>query len=507
MKSDCKELTPRGTYILQAVGRYTLNGDAYIMCDEIFHICCEEKRGVPYAAFQADLTELFRMGKLRREGTRIYRARTLRYEDSAARKLAAILRDNKVTCPNIPEEMTVGDLILLPEQRNAVKQALSCRISVILGGAGSGKTTLIQAIADQYGGEACRVLAAPTGKAARNLTTRTGMVARTVHSALGMHPDDDFLSPVIWENVGLVIIDEASMMTLEMLVGCLCKMRRDCRLVLLGDPNQLQSVGSGNVLPDLLELGVPHVHLKSNHRQAEADPGLQNNVVGFGGHASICDLMFDHSFVMEEMGEREVGEKLVNEAAHRYCSGESVQVLSPVNRATKLSVDTLNQAIREIVNPAGKGKLELNCGRMLFRDGDRVMLTRNDREKNCCNGDVGILHIEDDDPDDPVYHVDLLDGRISKWYGYGGLVNMTLAYAVTVHKSQGSEYDTILMPVTNGLMGMLYRNLIYTAISRAKKRVILYGSMNALSVALQKDARERRSMLVAKTRMAALRSA
>lgn len=503
MSSDYKSPAPRGMYILQALDQHALNGDAFVMSDEIYRICCEGKRQVPYTVFQTDLAELFRAGKLRREGTRIYRTRTLRYEDSAAGKLAAILRDNKLPCQDIPEEMMVGNLILLPEQREAVKQALSCRISVILGGAGSGKTTLIRAIANQYGGEAYRVLAAPTGKAARNLTARTGMVARTVHSALGMHPNDDFLSPVIWGNVGLVIIDEASMMTLEMLVGCLCKMRHDCRLVLLGDPNQLQSVGSGNVLPDLLELGVPYVRLESNHRQAGADIGLQNNVVGFGGHVSIRDLMFDDSFVMEEMGEQDIGKTLVKEAARRYCSGESVQVLSPTN----LTVDRLNRAIREVVNPAGSAKQELRCKGMLFRDGDRVMLTQNDRDRDCCNGDVGILHIEDNDSDDPVYHVELPDGRTPKWNDCGGLLNMTLAYAVTVHKSQGSEYDTILMPMTNGLVSMMYRNLIYTAISRAKKQVILYGSLNALGVALQKDARDRRSMLVTKTRMAALRSA
>lgn len=169
-------------------------------------------------------------------------------EESAASHLAAILLSNEVDPPTIPDELKVGELTLVPEQRQAVRFALSHRLSIILGGAGSGKTTLIRAIAAQYGNESRRVLCAPTGKAARNLTERTGCVARTIHSALGMHPNDDFLSPVIWENVGLVIVDEASMVSLEMLAGILCTVREDCRIVLLGDCNQLLSVGSGNVL-------------------------------------------------------------------------------------------------------------------------------------------------------------------------------------------------------------------------------------------------------------------
>lgn len=237
---------PRGNYIPASLAQHCLNGDAYVPMAESYRICCGEKSGISFSIFQNDLTEQFGLGCITREGTRLYLTRTLRYEESAASHLAAILLSNEVDPPTIPDELKVGELTLVPEQRQAVRFALSHRLSIILGGAGSGKTTLIRAIAAQYGNESRRVLCAPTGKAARNLTERTGCVARTIHSALGMHPNDDFLSPVIWENVGLVIVDEASMASLEMLAGILCTVREDCRIVLLGDCNQLLSVGSGS---------------------------------------------------------------------------------------------------------------------------------------------------------------------------------------------------------------------------------------------------------------------
>lgn len=495
----------RGNYIPVALERYCMNGDAYVSVADSYRICCGEKPGITYAAFQKDLTEQFRLGTVVREGGRLYLKRTLRYEVSAANYLAGILSANELELPLIPEKLTVGELILCEEQREAVCFALSHRLSVILGGAGSGKTTLIRAIASQYGGEASRVICAPTGKAARNLTERTGCVARTVHSALGMQPNEDFLSPVIWENVGLVIVDEASMMTLEMLVGILCKMRKNCRVVLLGDPNQLLSVGSGNVLPDLLRLKVPHVRLVSNHRQEGGARGLLHNVVGFSELNSVSDLAFDDSFMLVEMEESLVRDALVEEAVKCYLAGESVQVLSPYNRVTELSVAKLNAAIQNLVNPAAEDKRELRCGGKVFREGDRVIITKNDRERDCSNGDVGVFHILELEEDILGYCVELPKGRCPAWHKEVGMKNLSLAYALTVHKVQGSETDTILMPIADSFSNMLYRNLLYTAISRGKKKVVIYGSRNALSVALQTLAAERQSQLVAKTHMAMLR--
>ena len=172
-------------------------------------------------------------------------------------------------------------------------------------------------------------------------------------------------------------------------------------------------------------------------------------------------------------------------------------MLAPYNHV----VSELNQAVRERVNPRNEGKKVLVEKRMELRDGDRVLITKNSRDRDCSNGDVGILRILDDSKSNPVYEVELPNGRKPRWYDYTGMYNLTLAYALTIHKSQGSEYDTVLMPVFMSMYRMLSRNLFYTAVSRAKSKVALYGDLQAVDVAVQKTLPSRKSMLVVKTHM------
>lgn len=164
-------------------------------------------------------------------------------------------------------------------------------------------------------------------------------------------------------------------------------------------------------------------------------------------------------------------------------------------------VAELNDTIRERVNPRSIGKKVITKNGLEFRDGDRVVITKNSRTRDCSNGDVGTLRILDDSPDSTVYYVELPDGRTPRWKNIWGVYDLTLAYAMTIHKSQGSEYDTVLMPIFMSMQRMLSRNLFYTAISRAKREVILYGSPHAVDVAMQKTLPPRKSMLVAKTHM------
>lgn len=496
---------PRGSYIPVMLNRHFLNGDAYIMAENAYSICAKDR--CSYETFQADLAEQIKLGEVYREGRRLYLTKTWRYESVAAAFLANILQDNNAACPNFSGDLDrLGDSFLSEEQCNAVRMALSHRLSVILGGAGTGKSTLIKKIVEQRP-QGNYVLAAPTGKAAKNLAEKTEKSARTVHSALGLRPNEDALSPVVWENTSLFVIDEASMLTLELLAGLLTKARKDCRIVLIGDPQQLLSVGSGNVLLDLLELAIPCTRLQQNFRQKDDAAALYNNVVGFPYLGNGIELRYDESFKMEEMYAWSAEKALIEEAVRRYQAGESVQVLSPYNSKTNLSVQALNKSLRNRLNPKAPEKKELKVDGMTFRDGDRVMITQNDYEHNCVNGDVGVLHVHDDDPDRPRYWVALEGARNPEWIGYGGLHFLTLAYAITVHKSQGSQYDTVLFPVVEGFTGMLYRNLVYTAISRAKRQVILYGSKAVLDTAIRKAASPRRSMLVAKTRMAMMKQA
>lgn len=493
----------RGMYILRAMEDISLNGDAYTTEDELYKVCHRENRYLTYFAFREDMHHLLKEKCLYLEGRRLYTNYNWRCEQSAAASLANILRAPNLDRPELPDKLTVNSVQLTAEQCSAVTLALSSRLSLILGGAGTGKTTLIQAIVAHCPSPSGCVLCAPTGKAARNLTNRTGFEARTVHSALGLRPDDDFLEPVQWPYVSLLVVDEASMMTSEMLAGILQRVPKTCRVVLVGDPYQLLSVGAGNVLPDLLALGVPNVTLKTTHRQSKDAVGLVHNTTQFSSLSRAADLVFDDSFQLVQLEEKDIQAAIRDEAVKRYLAGEIVQVLSPFNRATDLSVQSLNQTVQPLVNPPFEDKhsLKLEKG-PVFWDSDRVMVTKNDRERRCCNGDVGVLRIRSQPYETPDYSVVLPDGRRPTWDDTSGLYHMCTAYAITVHKSQGSEYDTVLMPVSKRMQSMMVRNLLYTAITRAKKEVMLFGDLDALDSAMQRVPRQRKSMLVPKTQMA-----
>lgn len=494
-------------YIINAMGDLEMSGDAYVSDEQLYQHCCQDHSKLSISTFRQDKAVLLKKGLLHQEGRRLYRERIWKYENAAARVLSDILPHNDFADAVVPENLRVGDLPLTAQQRQAVSMALSHRLSLILGGAGTGKTTLIQAIvARRPRALPGYVLCAPTGKAARNLRDRTGLTARTVHSALGKQPEQDFLERVQWRFVGLVVIDEASMMTLEMLAGILSSAPRSAHVVLVGDPHQLLSVGAGNVLPDLLTLGIPHVLLTTPHRQSTDSAALSHNVRQFQSCHSFEDFQQDSSFqFLPRADDQDTMQTVCELGAACYRAGESVQVLSPFNTSGKLSAARLNFTMREMLNPATE---ENSLPALFFRDGDRVIILRNDWEQGVCNGDVGRFYLLScADSDSIVFGVICDSGTRASMMASGAPSMLGLAYTITVHKSQGSEYDTVILPLSRQFSTMLYRNLLYTAISRAKKRVILVGDADAAEVALQREPPKRQSMLVQKTRMLQERSA
>ena len=491
----------RGQYLLNAMEEMTMNGDAYVSSDQLYRFSKRNHKALTYDQFRADRAFLLKEGLLRLEGSRLYRKDIWEYENAAAKALAEILAHNDLGEPYLPEKLTVLNLTLTEEQREAVRLALSHRLSIILGGAGSGKTTLVRALVEN-GAVINRgvVLCAPTGKASCNLTDRTGLRARTVHSALGKVPDDDFLDEDInWSYTDLVVVDEASMLTLEMLAGILAVVHPSCRVVLVGDPHQLLSVGPGNILPDLLALNVPHIRLNSFHRQADKESALAHNVREFGTCHSVDDLHFDKSFQFISMSDDiEIRNCICRGGINLYRLGADVQVLSPYNRSGLLSSDALNVIFRECLNPATeKNTIE----DVFFRVGDRVIVLQNDWKQEVCNGDIGMYIHTKQSNGDLGYGVICGKGRAATWVGKetSPLTRLKLGYIITIHKSQGSEWDTVVLPLSKGFASMLHRNLLYTAISRAKRRVVIVGDPDALTMALQREAPPRRSMLTIKT--------
>ena len=223
---------------------------------------------------------------------------------------------------------------------------------------------------------------------------RIGIEARTVHGALGKSPDANFLDAVSWNCIGLVVVDEASMVSLEMLAGILNRVRRNCRVVLLGDPNQMLSVGAGNILSDLLTLGVPSICLQQQYRQSTDAAALRQNVVDFPKLNGEHELRWDDSFRLLPADDRAIPDLLCEEAVRRYRAGESIQVLSPVRVKTGFLVQALNMRLQNEVNPLTAEKPAWGK----FRDGDRVIVTQNNAYYIICNGDVGVLHIRGEKP-------------------------------------------------------------------------------------------------------------
>ncbi|WP_409966957.1 AAA family ATPase [Bengtsoniella intestinalis] len=352
--------------VLKTLEKHFQNGDAYISKELLWKLCNRSLPDLTQRAFAGYLQELFHENFLHLEGRRLYLKHIWQCEEAAAVTLADILKRNTGQLHSAtPATLSVGDVTLTSQQRDAINLACQHRLSCILGGAGTGKSTLIHCLTNIFLSHGKGVvLCAPTGKGARNITTRTTYPARTVHSTLGKTPeDDDFLAKIQWQEVDLVVIDEASMLSLELLAGILTIVNPRCTVVLVGDPNQLLSVGSGNVMADLLALGIPRYTLTTHHRQQDKSSALAYNVEQFNQCHSLADLRFDDSFVFQT--DLQTPEKaLCVEATKRYLAGENVQVMAPFNA----SVRQLNSSLQNSVNANPPIK---DC---LFRILDRVMV-------------------------------------------------------------------------------------------------------------------------------------
>lgn len=475
--------------ILKEMERIENNGHSYATFEELVNRCIRKKSSLSRSEVQTIISQAVEEGHLRREGNRLYLPRTKEYEDMAAAALAELLPNNSLPHTEIPEPITLGGITLTDEQKSAVSLALDHRLSVILGGGGTGKTTLVQAILRYFPlSRGPVLLCAPTGKAACRLREHTGAKATTIHGAFENAFQEEQMLPY-----GLVIIDEAGMMSLDMLAWVIMTTPDDCQLVLVGDPNQLPSVKCSRVVEDLLEMGVPHIRLKSCHRQDDTESALAHNVQKFSQCAGAGDLWLDESFRFIPAKEEAIRQVVCQIGTRLYREGRNAQVLSPYRCYSDLSTDELNDEMQRMLH-SGKGETAYP-----LRDGDRVIVIQNDRTQNVFNGETGILRLLEREGQEPLYQIACGDREAVYEYRIA-LEHLALAYAVTVHKSQGSEYDTVVLPVSKQFLPLMTRNLFYTAISQAKKQVILVGDPEALALAMKNLPIRRRSMLAVKAK-------
>lgn len=370
-------------------------------------------------------------------------------------------------------------------QVEAIRQAIASKVMVLTGGPGTGKTTTTKAIIAALQSAGMRILlAAPTGRAAKRMSEATGMEAKTIHRLLEYNPQDGYKrndeNPLEGD---ALIVDECSMIDIILMNNLTKALPTTMRLVLVGDIDQLPSVGAGNVLRDIIDSGViPVVRLTRIFRQAQSSRIVMSaHAINRGCFPDISNGQHTDFFFMKQEEPEKVAETIVSLVRDRLPKAyrqptANIQVLTPMQRGV-VGAANLNMALQQALN---YNTAALVRGGYTYKEGDRVMQLRNNYDKDVYNGDLGYVHSMD--MEERTLTVDF-DGQLVE-YEVSELDELTLAYATTIHKSQGSEYPIVVMPVLMTHYVMLQRNLIYTGITRAKKICVLVGQTKALAYAI-----------------------
>ncbi|MBU0995436.1 MAG: ATP-dependent RecD-like DNA helicase [Proteobacteria bacterium] len=443
----------------------------------------------------------FNVDEFRENNKAVYLSTFHVCETQAARKLKFLLNTGK-TIRKIDIDKAIDwvqaqlHITLDDKQVNAVRLALTTKVLVITGGPGTGKTTIINAILKIYNKLNVSVLlAAPTGRAAKRMTETTGHASKTIHRLLeysvkngGFQKNDKY--PL---DCDLLIIDEASMIDTVLMHHLLKAVPVNATLIVVGDVNQLPSVGAGNVLKDIIDSGrIPVAMLDRIFRQARASRIIVNaHEINRGLIPSFRsdDKENDCYFIQKELSEEvlltilELVTKRIP-ARFGFDAVEDIQVLTPMHRGI-VGAGNLNKALQEALNTQREG---LEIGTRIYRAGDKVMQIRNNYDKDVFNGDIGKIIAIDREVQKVLVSFD--DRTID--YDFSDLDELVLAYAISVHKSQGSEYPCVIIPVLTQHYILLQRNLIYTAITRGRRLVVFVGTRKAMAIAVKNDKPEKR---------------
>ena len=510
--------------LLQATGE----GHVYLPREELFYRS-SQLLGVDVSYMEKHLMDLSMERKViqKEAGDEIlvYPSRFYYLELNTAR----MLQELNILCPE--DEAFVQRRIAQIEketgtsldemQKRAVTEAASHGLFILTGGPGTGKTTTINAIIRFFAGEGVELrLAAPTGRAAKRMTEATGYEAQTIHRLLELNgmPEEEREGQAIHfernaENpldADVIIIDEMSMVDIHLMHSLLLAVTAGTRLILVGDENQLPSVGPGNVLRDIIrsrQFSV--VELKKIFRQAsESDIVVNAHKINRGEQVTLSNKSRDFFFLKRQDADIiiRVVIALIQEKLPRYVEAKpfDIQVLTPMRKGL-LGVERLNQILQRYLNPPDPSKKEREYGQGLFREGDKVMQVRNnyqmeweirgrygipvDKGVGVFNGDTGILKIINEFAE--TAEVEFEDGRCAE-YSFKQLEELELAYAVTIHKSQGSEYPAVVIPLLSGPRMLLNRNLLYTAVTRARKCVSIVGSEETFREMINNEKQQRR---------------
>ena len=510
--------------LLQASGE----GHTYLPKEELF-FRASQLLGVDPSYMEKHLMDMVVDRKLivkeTEEGDVVYPARFYYLELNTARMLCEL----NILCPEDEQMMAKRiarieketDTELDEMQKQAIMAAARHGLFILTGGPGTGKTTTINAIIRYFEEEGAELrLAAPTGRAAKRMTEATGYEAQTIHRLLelnGMpegeqegrtvHFDRNSENPL---EADVIIIDEMSMVDIALMHSLLLAVTAGTRLILVGDENQLPSVGPGNVLRDIIRSRCfSVVELKKIFRQAsESDIVVNAHKINHGEQVTINNKSRDFFFLKRYDADIiiRVVIALIQEKLPRYVDAKpyEIQVLTPMRKGL-LGVERLNQILQRYLNPPDDKKKEKEIGQRLFREGDKVMQVKNnyqleweilgrykipvDKGVGVFNGDTGIM--EEINEFAETATVQFEDGRRAE-YSFKQLEELELAYAVTIHKSQGSEYPAVILPLLSGPRMLMNRNLLYTAVTRARKCVTVVGSENTFAEMIRNEKQQQR---------------
>lgn len=427
----------------------------------------------------------------------MYEAETL-----IARRLRLLAHEDKIKYKNldtkIKEIETHYGIVYTDEQLDAIKLAITRKVAIITGGPGTGKTTILKGILDLYkvlsSSDKIRLneqiaLLAPTGRASKRMSEVTNFEASTIHRFLKWNKDTNRfqINEYNKSSVSFVIIDEASMIDTMLLANLLKGLKSSCHIIFVGDANQLPSVAAGDVLNDMIESKeLPVYALKNWHRQ-----GSDSKIIPFAHRINegildreLLNSGSDLEFI--PCKDNEIIEVIGN-VCKDYNSYD-LQVLAPIYK-NRNGIYAINDHLQKLWNPKSPSKKEIEGNESIYREKDKVIQLSNMKDESVFNGDIGIIDRIKLLGNKELY-IDY-DGNLVK-YTKSMLQNFTLGYAISIHKSQGSEFDTVLIPFTFDYRKMLYRKLIYTGVTRCKKKLILVGDINALEQAIRNNQEQKR---------------
>lgn len=496
-------------------------GDTYVEARKLLEnaiVLLEEARQIELdpATVAQELSNLIAEDKVQNIDTKIFDNSLFHAEAGIKKHLTRILDtplNTDFSTEQLAEEITEIEnnlgISYDDVQKSAIQQALQSKVFILTGGPGTGKTTVINGLIAAYAslnrldlnkGDLPIVLAAPTGRAARRMSELTHLPAATIHRHLGLNGDNDYQAMDDYLDCDLIIVDEFSMVDTWLANQLFSSISSNTQVIIVGDSDQLPSVGPGQVLADLLKIAeLPQVALTKIFRQSE-----DSTIVTLAAQMRQGQLPHDFTqkkadrsyFEAQAQHIPTMVQKIVSSAIKSGISPQEIQILAPMYRG-QAGINNLNVLMQELLNPLTDG-IEFLFNDIKFRKGDKVLHLVNDAEANVFNGDIG-------------YITDLVPAKYTESkqdeifinfdgteviYPRNDWIKITLAYAMSIHKSQGSEFQVVILPITRQSGRMLQRNLIYTAITRSKSKLVMLGEISAFDYAIKNEGAKRNTYLV-----------